>query len=369
MIPVPVDWYRSVLRPLLFALPAEKAHSLGQRALALEGLWRRGAVSRRTTDPRLRVDLGGIPLTSPVGLAPGFDKDADALRGLRHLGFGYLVVGSVLPAPRHGNPRPRLLRLPREESLVNSLGLPSRGVEYVVRRLRAAAAGPRSGGDGRVPVISSLVAFTLDDYPRCFELLQPLVDGIEIALFCPNTDEPTDFTRPGPFEQLLRALRPRQGKPLFVKLHPYETPAERAECLRLVELAQRYGVAGVTVAGSFTRVEPRLAVGRGSVSGRPAYPRMLRYVRDLYEVTRGGMAIKALGGIFSAADAMAAIAAGATTVELLTAFVYEGWNLAARLNRELAALLDSCGAASLQELRGSASAAEIAGQQATFGRR
>src|SRR4051794_4392359 len=109
--------YRRLVRPLLFALPADRAHVLAQRALRWPAPWALFGAGQAVDDPRLRVQLAGMELSNPVGLAAGFDKDGDALPALRHLGFGYLVVGSIMPQPRAGNPLPRNVRYPRRESL------------------------------------------------------------------------------------------------------------------------------------------------------------------------------------------------------------------------------------------------------------
>ncbi|MBI4493129.1 MAG: dihydroorotate dehydrogenase 2 [Chloroflexi bacterium] len=353
-----IDLYRSVLRPLLFRLDAETAHHLGERALAAGFPWGLYGDRLFVPDPRLRVEVAGLSFANPVGLAPGFDKNARTIPALQQLGFGYVVVGGILPHPRPGNPRPRVLRYVEKESLINCYGLPSDGLEACAARLRRVRT-------DTTRVLANMDAFTVDEYVRSFETLQPLVDAMEVHTMCPNNrDDRGEFLRRGQFEQMLQAIAPRKRKPLFVKLLPWENETEHQERLGMVELGLHYGVDGYTIPGTWNLPEPRLSIGRGHISGRMAFPRTLEIVRELAEVTRGRAAIKALGGIASGEDAFQAIAAGATLVELLSAFVYEGWTVVRRINQELAALMAARGFPSVAALRGSA-----AGRQTADGRR
>src|SRR6266542_975524 len=130
--------YRSFLRPLLFRLSSDRAHELARLALGVPALWKVLGRSARFADARLETDLAGLRLANPVGLAPGFDKDAALLPGLSQLGFGYIVVGSITREPRYGNPFPRLVRYPERLSIANSMGLPNRGLAEAIRLLIAA---------------------------------------------------------------------------------------------------------------------------------------------------------------------------------------------------------------------------------------
>jgi dihydroorotate dehydrogenase (fumarate)/dihydroorotate dehydrogenase len=299
-------------------------------------------------DPRLRVSIGGLTFDNPVGLAPGLDKNARAVAALQQLGFGYLIAGSVMPRPRPGNPRPRLLRYVDRQSLINCYGQPSDGLEACAARLRRRR-------PGRTRVLVNVDGFSVEDYVRSFQLLEPLVDAVELNGMCPNnTDDEGDFLRRHPFTEMLKAIAPLRRKPLFVKVLPWENEAQHVERLELIERALHYGLDGITVPGTWTEQEPRLSLGRGHLTGRATFPKTLEVVKELYQVTRGQVAIKALGGISSGAEAFEAIARGASLVELLTAFVYEGWTIAARINRELLGLLAKHGIPNLGALRGSA---------------
>lgn len=348
-----MDVYRSLLRPWLFRLPAETAHEAGRELLRAIGPL---PYRRPPDDPRLAVRIGGLAAANPVGLAAGFDKDCECLDGLQRLGFGYLVAGTVMPAERRGNPtdRPRVLRLPETESLLNCLGLPSQGLAYAVDRLAVRRPGP-------APVVVSVGGNTLADYLTCFEAVQPLADAVEINLRCPNArDDEGDFLRPAAFEQLMAELGRRKTRPLFVKLPTAGDPVGDGERLDLVERGLRLPIDAFTLPCTWTVADGRLSIGRGNLTGRAVFERALQTVRDVRAVTRGRLAVRARGGVSCGEDAYRAIAAGASAVDLYTAFVYQGWSVARRINAELLALMEARGVASVQALCGSDTAGRTA---------
>lgn len=345
-----VDVYKNMLRPLLFRFDPERVHQLAKLSLKQEFFWRMLQPTLNIDDARLNVQLGGLILNNPIGLSAGFDKDCEVLNGLQHLGFGYIVPGSVMPHPRSGNPthRPRIVRYPERESMVNCLGLPSRGLAYAVDQLRRRR-------PGRVPVIVNFGANTLEEYVLCFEQLQPWADAIEINLRCPNArDDDGDFLRPRMFERLLEQVMKRKEKPLFVKLQTINSEQDEQDRLDLVERGLHYGVDGYTVPGTWSVAEKRLSVGKGNLSGRIVFQKTLESVRSLYEVVGNRAAIKARGGVFTGDDAFQLIAAGASSVDILTAFIYEGWSVARNINSRLLDLLDEHEIPSVTALRGSA---------------
>ena len=348
-----LNGYKKLLRPILFRFDAERVHEWAKVALRQEPLWRWLGRSCRVDDPRLQVQLGGLRVPNPVGLSAGFDKDCEVLAGLQHLGFGYLVPGSVMPHTRQGNPkdRPRILRLPEQESMLNCLGLPSQGLAYAVEQLKRF----RHSSAGQTPIIVNFGANTLDEYLACYEALQPLADAIEVNLRCPNArDDEGDFLRPRMYERLLTELIQRKQKPLFIKLQTASSRQEEEERLDLVQRGVYYGIDGYTIPGTWSVKDDRLSIGRGNLTGRAVFEKTLETVRALWDATDGKVAIKARGGIFSGEDAFRAIAAGASSVDLLTAFIYEGWHVAREINLDLLRRLNEEGIPDLTALRGSA---------------
>lgn len=319
--------YERHLRPLLFALSAEQAHTLAQVALRFGPI---GALlaSRQPADPRLARDLGGLRCANPIGLAPGFDKDGRLLPCLLRLGFGYVTVGSITPEPRPGNPKPRLVRYPQRRAIGNAMGLPSLGAARVEALLRR----PRPPGP---PVIASIAGFGVAEIRDTAERLVPLVDGIELGLICPNTDESGELGEARMLRALLASLDGRARAPVFVKLPPFHDDDELLRTMRLLEVCAEAGVAGVSLAGTRVETQPALAVGKGSLAGAPVYADTVRIV-DAVAGRHTGLAIKASGGVMSGADAARLLDAGATTVEVYSALIYRGPRVAEALGRELA---------------------------------
>ena len=334
--------YTTLARPLLFRLSPERAHDLARIALRRGWLWGPAGPLLRTADPRLRTRLCGLELASPVGLAPGLDKDGDLLAGLDHLGFGYITVGSITALPRDGNPRPRLVRYPERLSIANSMGLPSVGVDAAVARLRASR--------HRTPVIGSVCGFSADEVVSLARAVEPHVAAVEIGLICPNSTESDRMKSSEVFTDLISRLGRAHDKPVFVKLPSYASGEERAWVLSLVDACLAAGIEGLSVSGSRPVTEPALAMGRGSLAGRDVFADSVTLVGDIAAKVNGAMAIRAAGGVFSGADVAAMLQAGATTVEVYSAFIYRGWGVARELTGQLSRELDRRGAATAAEL-------------------
>ncbi len=341
-----MDLYKQILRPVLFRLDAEAAHNMAKALLKRPLLGRLfGGEGRFVRNDRLHVCLGGLTIPSPVGLAAGFDKDCDMVNSLNHFGFGYLVAGSVMKDPQPGNPKPRMVRDPQREGLYSCMGLPSLGLEYAVKQLRSRHV--------LVPLMLNFNALGLEDYLRCFEVLQPLGDAVEIALFCPNRSHDTgDFLSPPVAKTLLTEIVKRKKKPVFIKFSGYRSEDERRKKFDLIKTILDYPVDGIAISPGSLVEEKRLAIGRGTFTGRTNFPRMLNIVREIYSFTEGKCHIKVSGGIFNAQDAFKVIAAGASTVEIYTGLIYEGWNIAKKINRGLLDLLDKHNIKNIEALRG-----------------
>jgi len=341
---IPASIYERLLRPLLFRLDPETAHRLGQFMLRGELPW--SLLPSHDDGGRLAVQVGNWDLKSPIGLAAGFDKDGAAVPGLQHLGFDYVIVGSILTAPSDGNPRPRLLRYPDTESMVNCYGLPSDGIDVCAARFKRLAARKL-----RTRLIANIHTDRVADYALLCAALAPYADGVELALRCPNRSDHLAIYPVAQLDDLLGTIR-RQWPHMatFVKLPPFANDQEKQNRLELVERAIHFGLTGVTIPGNWTIPEPRLSRGQGSLSGRLTFANNLETVRAIAAVTKGRIAIKASGGVHTGADAFALLAAGATMIDILTAFVYRGWNTAAKIKAELLALMDERGIACTGDL-------------------
>ena len=347
MLILNADAYANLLRPLLFTLPAETAQKVAEKALRRPFVWKALRPGFQVRDRRLASSLCGISLSNPVGLAAGFDKDCEMIPALASLGFGYLTVGTVTAHPRPGNPKPRLFRDAKESSLINAMGFPSKGLVPAARRLELY----RSIGRG-VPIVVSISGVTVDEIIRCHRRLEALAEAVEVNISSPNTAGLRLFHEPDALTELLGAVNEARYRPLIVKLPPYPAPdvpgdefaRSRDLLMSLVAVCKAQGVDGLTLANTRPTTDARLAVGSGGLSGRPVFSRMVEMVRDVRSDVGDGMSINACGGVFTGEDALAAIQAGATTVQTYTGFVYRGPTAAREINKELLAGMLQSGA-------------------------
>ena len=214
------------------------------------------------SDPSLEIELCGVPLRNPIGLAAGFDKTCRHLDALGELGFGYVVGGTVTRAARAGNPSPRIVRSTRRRSIVNAMGLPNPGAEAVAATLRHRERGP-------APRFVSLADEDVAIAVSSLEILEPLVDGVELNASCPNVSWGRDGDNEAHLLALVEAFRARTPKPLFVKLPPFVTDVERDVVLSLATIARDAGADGLTC--SNTRLgRGRAARGAGAAGSRGA---------------------------------------------------------------------------------------------------
>jgi dihydroorotate dehydrogenase len=305
----------------LLRLPPEAAHAAAMRLLGMPISWER--VGGAPREEALGVSLAGLELPNPLGLAAGFDKRCRHLDALSRLGFGYVVGGTVTRLARAGNRRPRMARIRERRSLVNAMGLPNPGAEAVARTLSRL---PRPG-----PRFASIADEEVPEAVRTHALLEPHVDAIELNASCPNVSWGRDRDNERHLSILLRDLGARRAKPLFVKLPPFRTPVEREVVLSLARVAQEGGADGLTCSNTRPVADARLASRAGGLSGGDLFEDTPRIVAEVRHATGGSLPVNACGGVSSAEDALACLDAGATTVQVYTALVYEGPALVGRI--------------------------------------
>ena len=385
-----------LLRPLLFRLDAEDAHAWGVRAARLGQ--RVPAVTGAlfgTADRRLEQTVWGLRFANPVGLAAGFDKNAELVRFWAALGFGHAEVGSVSARPSAGNARPRAFRLPHDGALVNRMGLNNDGAAAVAARLSRTATPPGFVVGVNVAKTHSpdiLGAAGVEDFRASVRALLPHADYLALNVSCPNTAEGKTFEAPDALDELLAAVgeeaagragrargKGQEGSPdappvpspqsrraagepppLLVKLSP--PPAGGVDVGatdELVQICLDRGVAGFITAntaadrdGLATPPASLGAVGRGGLSGRPLAARATALTRHLYRTTDGRVPIVGVGGVDSTEAAYARIRAGASLVQVYTGLVYEGPGLVRRINRGIVRLLERDGLGSVAEAVG-----------------
>jgi dihydroorotate dehydrogenase len=326
--------YRDVVAPALFALPADRGHALANAALRWPAPWQLLSAigGLKVSDPRLTTSFAGIEMASPVGLAAGFDKNGDLLAALSSLGFGFICIGSIMPELRDGNPFPRLVRYRDSESIADSMGVPSKGRAYAVERLKQLAI--RS-----VPVVANIGGFSPDTIAAGVREVMPHADAVEISLMCPNVLKAGEiFDEVGMLRGILDRLDGNTGS-IIVRV-PNDTTQLHDRFAELVERCVEAGVGGLKVGGGHRLAEPRLGTGIGTLHGRAIFDNALANVERAAGFARGRIAIKGNGGISSAADVLAMRRAGATCVDLYSAFIYRGWMVARDINLDLIAALD-----------------------------
>lgn len=336
-------------RPLVFTLEPETAHRLTIRLLRLSLVPGAGGFD----DPVLRSRVAGLNFQNPLGLAAGFDKNAEVPDAMMKQGFGFVEVGTVTPLPQAGNPRPRLFRLTEDEAVINRMGFNNEGLEAVKARLQGRQ---RQGIIGANVGANKTSSDPAQDYVTGLAGLQGLADYFVVNISSPNTPGLRQLQGRAALDDLLSrldAVKPA-GAPLFVKIAPDLTIEERRDIAEVVMAHKIDGlIVSNTTIGGRESLKSRFRGETGGLSGRPLFALSTEVLADFYRLTGGKLPIIGVGGVASGADAYAKICAGASLVQLYSALVYQGPGLVARICRELAAHLKADGFNSVNEAVGS----------------
>jgi dihydroorotate dehydrogenase len=337
----------SLARPLLFALDAEVAHRL-----TIAGLKNMPRRRLPVFDPRLASRVAGIDFPSPVGLAPGFDKNAEAPDAILSLGFGFVEVGTLTPRPQAGNPRPRLFRLVEDEAVINRMGFNNDGQADAVDRLRAR---PRRGVVGINIGANKDSVDRIADYIAGVRAMAGAGDYLTVNISSPNTPGLRALQDRSALDELLAAVieaRGADGPPVFLKVAPDPEPAD-IDGIAAVALDRRIDaliVSNTTVGRPPLR--SRFAGESGGLSGQPLKTLALQRLRDFRAATGGALPLIGVGGIACAQDAYDRIRAGASLVQLYSALVYAGPGLGRRIADGLVPLLARDGFGTIAEAVG-----------------
>jgi dihydroorotate dehydrogenase len=331
-----MNFWSSASMPVMRMLDPETAHRLSLQALRF-GL---AGSDTSSDDPALAVPAFGRVLRNPIGLAAGFDKDGVAIDALGRLGFGFVEAGTVTPRPQAGNPRPRLFRLSADRAVINRMGFNNGGVAGLLPRL--AAADRRQIAVGANLGINKEGAVPEADYPALVKAVEACTDYITINISSPNTPGLRDLQGEQRLAAILDAITTRT--PLFVKIAP---DLSDAGLEAVVETCLARRVAGLIISNT-TIARPDFLQSpekseTGGLSGAPLFEPSTRMLAKTYRLSQGRLMLIGAGGIFSASDAFAKILAGATLVQLYTAFAYHGPALIPRLKSGLAAHLKQRG--------------------------
>ncbi|QCG97180.1 quinone-dependent dihydroorotate dehydrogenase [Azospirillum sp. TSA2s] len=344
--------------PLLFRFDPETAHGLTIKAL------KSGLVppARGKDEPALHTRVWGLDFANPVGLAAGFDKNAEVVDAMLNLGFGFVEPGSVTPRPQPGNPRPRLFRLVEQRAVINRMGFNNEGLEAFAQRLeRRRDSGKRAPGIvGANLGKNKDTVDAADDYVIGVRRLAPLADYLVVNVSSPNTPGLRALQGRDPLRALLeRVLEARascgltRNPPLLLKIAPDLTVEDKSD---IAAVALESGIDGLIVSNTtIARPDSIPAAMRseaGGLSGAPLFEASTSVLREIYALTGGKLPIVGVGGVATGEDAYAKIRAGASLVQLYSAMVYAGPAVVHRIRRELAELLRRDGFRSVAEAVG-----------------
>ncbi|MDB6172052.1 MAG: hypothetical protein JWL59_1363 [Chthoniobacteraceae bacterium] len=329
---MPASFYKQFLRPLLFSVDAEHVHHLAMGALAAGGPLLHKL--KPAHDRRLERTVFGVRFPNPVGLAAGFDKNAVALPAWEMLGFGFAEVGTITGRAQPGNPKPRIFRVPEIGGLINRLGFNNDGADAVAVRLRRLQ---NAGRWPHIPVGINLgkskvtpIEEATSDYLLSFERLHHFGDYFVLNISSPNTPNLRSLQDSAALDELLGTIQRRNTdrRPLLIKIAP---DLEWEPIEEIIALAKEHKLAGI-IATNTTVDHSQVPVSRrqqGGLSGRPLRERSTQIVRFIAE--RTSLPVIAVGGVFSADDALEKFDAGALLIQLYTGFIYQG----PRLIREI----------------------------------
>ena len=340
-----------LIKPLLFQFDPEKIHYFVTRNLKrfnrLPGGSKLSRLLWDIQDTRLEKEVFGLKFKNPVGLAAGFDKNAEVISEMADLGFGFIEVGTVTPLPQPGNIKPRMFRLPADGALINRMGFNNMGADVVAEKIAAYRRNAKpwqkgliiGGNIGKNKVTPNEEA--VNDYIKCFDRLFDVVDYFVVNVSSPNTPGLRALQEKEPLMHILNALQQRNlkngiSRPILLKIAPDLTHEQLDD---IVDIVIQTKIAGV-IATNTTVVREGLKSEKvsnetGGLSGKPLTERSTEVIRYLSKKSKGAFPIIGVGGIHSAQDAMDKLKAGASLVQLYTGFIYEGPGLIGRINKKI----------------------------------
>ena len=335
--------YKIILKPILFCFQPEKAHHLSLALLRfvffIPGCKWLTKKLFSVHNPSLETHVAGLTFSNPVGLAAGFDKNAEYLHLLPAFGFGFIEIGTVTPLPQSGNDKPRLFRLKADNAIINRMGFNNNGVDAVVEKLKNRPKGLIVGGNiGKNKVTPNEQA--VSDYLICFNKLFDYVDYFVVNVSSPNTPDLRALQDKGPLTEILSSLMDMNKtmsaqKPIFLKIAP---DLNESQLLDIVDIVNETKIAGLIATNTtisrdnlITDKQTVDSIGAGGLSGAPVKTMSTSVIKFLSEKSNGKFPIIGVGGIQTAADAFEKMNAGASLVQVYTGFIYEGPGMVKRI--------------------------------------
>jgi dihydroorotate dehydrogenase len=341
--------------PLLRWFDPEDAHRM-----AIQGLRLLPPTRPRVADDKLTMRAFGLNFPNPIGMAAGFDKNAEVPDALLRLGFGFVEIGTVTPRPQIGNPRPRLFRLERDEAVVNRMGFNNDGADAVLRRLAARA---HHGGIVGVNIGANKDSTDrVADYVNLIETFAPVASYFTVNVSSPNTPGLRNLQQAAALDDLLakvidareRVRKNAGDSPVLLKIAPDLSLAELDDVVHIARSRRADGmiVSNTTLARPSTLREQARAKEQGGLSGRPLFRLSTRMVAETYVRAEGAFPLVGVGGIDTGGAALTKIRAGASLIQLYSSLVYKGLGLVEAIKNDLVSTLLRTGRDSLSEIVG-----------------
>ena len=343
----------SSLKSLIFKLDPETAHSLAIKSLKFNFI--PNILDNDKNNPLFKTKLFNKNLDNPIGMAAGFDKNAEVYNSLFKLGFSFVEVGTVTPLKQYGNPKPRVFRLVEDEALINRLGFNNLGSKDVLSRITSnhpngllgVNIGPNKDSKNRI-----------DDYVKCFEIFHQVADYITINISSPNTEDLRSFHKQSKLSNLLKIINEEKKKtknetPLVIKLSP-DLAYQDINSITDVLLKNDIGAIIISNSSDDSRDNLKNSQGyqRGGLSGKPIENKSNELINKFYRILNGQIKIIGVGGVDSGKSAYKKFLAGADYVQLYTGMVYKGPNIVNIIKKELKELLIKDGVKNFEEIIG-----------------
>ena len=343
----------SNLRSLIFKLDPESAHNLAIKSLKFNFVPNVLEVDKN--NPLFKTKLFNKDLENPIGMAAGFDKNAEVYNSLFKLGFGFVEVGTITPLKQYGNPKPRVFRLVEDEALINRLGFNNLGSKNVVDRIKSNKQtgllginiGPNKDSDNR-----------LEDYLHCFKIFQDVADYITINISSPNTEDLRSFHNQTKLNKLLESINKEKKNldskiPIAVKVSP---DIDEQEIKKIIEVLLSNNIEAVIISNTSDSSRDDssniLKHQKGGLSGKPIEKKSTKMINKFYKVLNGRIKIIGGGGVDSGKSAYEKFLAGANYGQLYTGMVFRGPNILNMIKKELKELLTNDGVKNFEEIIG-----------------
>ena len=334
--------YKKIILPILFLVDPEKVHNIIFSSLKF--LFKLPLVKFFVAkfylidDSRLEKTFFGIKFKNPVGLAAGFDKNAELYDELTSFGFGFIEIGTVTPKPQSGNPKKRLFRLVEDSAIINRMGFNNVGVEEVVKNLKKNKTTLIGGNIGKNKITPNSLA--IEDYVTSFNMLFDFVDYFVVNVSSPNTPNLRDLQEKEPLTKLINSLisinnQKESPKPILIKIAP---DLNNNQLLDIISIVKDTGLDGIIATNTTVNRNNLKSINKqqlGGLSGKPLTSRSTEVIKFISKNSNKTIPIIGVGGINSVADALEKFEAGADLIQIYTGFIYEGPNLIRSINKAL----------------------------------